>query len=86
MDTRRNRKHDRNASHTNVVGTIYIGDQTMEINDNAEKLLEFCEVIDLDEESAAKAMAIACATLAGNESNLLNLVSMMIQAFQIINE
>jgi hypothetical protein len=58
----------------------------MEINDNAEKLLEFCEVIDLDEESAAKAMAIACATLAGNESNLLNLVSMMIQAFQIINE
>jgi hypothetical protein len=31
-------------------------------------------------------MAIACATLAGNESNLLNLVSMMIQAFQIINE
>jgi hypothetical protein len=61
-------------------------DHTMDINDNAEKLLEFCEVIDLDEESAAKAMAIACATLAGNESNLLNLVSMMIQAFQIINE
>jgi hypothetical protein len=58
----------------------------MDINDNAEKLLEFCEVIDLDEESAAKAMAMACATLAGNETNLINLVSMMIQAFQIIHD
>ena len=58
----------------------------MDINDNAEKLLEFCKVIDLDEESAAKAMAMACATLAGNETNLINLVSMMIQAFQIIHD
>ena len=58
----------------------------MDINDNAEKILDFCSSLELDEESAAKAMALACATLAGNEYNLLNIVSFMIQAFQIIDE
>ena len=58
----------------------------MDINDNAEKILDFCSGLELDEESAARAMALACATLAGNETNILNLVSFMIQAFQIIDE
>ena len=58
----------------------------MDTYKNTEKLIKFCQEIDLDEEKAAYAMAMACATLAGNETNLINLVSMMIQAFQVIHD
>jgi len=59
----------------------------MSNNDNAEKLMTYCEIVlELNEEQSAMAMALASATLAGNESNLLNLISTMIKAFHIIND
>ncbi len=59
----------------------------MDYYENADKIINFCsEVLGLDDENTAKAMALACATLAGNQTNMLGLIRTMIQAFEIINE
>jgi hypothetical protein len=59
----------------------------MDYYENSEKIIDFCsETLELDDENTARSMALACATLAGNHSNFLNLISTMIQAFEMIHE
>lgn len=59
----------------------------MDYYENSEKIIDFCsETLELDDENTARSMALACVLVAGNHSNLLNLISTMIQAFEMIHE
>ena len=55
--------------------------------DNALEIMKICEEkLNLGEGEAAQSMAMAAAMLAGNDHNILGLIKMMLETYEVINE
>jgi hypothetical protein len=53
----------------------------------ALKIMEFCQdQLHLEEGEAAQSMAMAAAMLSGNEHNILGLIKMMLETYEIMEE
>jgi len=53
----------------------------------ALKIMEFCQdELHLEEGEAAQSMAMAAAMLAGNDHNMLGLIKMMLETYEVIKE
>jgi hypothetical protein len=51
----------------------------------ALKIMEFCQdELHLEEGEAAQSMAMAAAMLSGNEHNILGLIKMMLETYEIM--
>jgi hypothetical protein len=55
--------------------------------ENALGILKLCEEnLNLEEGEAAQSMAMAAAMLAGNDHNILGLIKMMLETYEVIKE
>ena len=53
----------------------------------ALKIMGFCQdQLHLEEGEAAQSMAMAAAMLSGNEHNILNLIKMMLETYEIMEK
>jgi hypothetical protein len=53
----------------------------------ALKIMEFCQdELHLEEGEAAQSMAMAAAMLAGNDHNILGLIKIMLETYEVIEE
>ncbi len=55
--------------------------------ENALEIMKLCEEnLNLGEGEAAQSMAMAAAMLAGNDHNVLGLIKMMLETYEVIKE